>query len=422
MEGNYIPRSDTSSSLVSSYNIRARNGRQSRGAGQYTDMDGSDSVLSDSDSFQGDENYQNGCHDSEDSDDYDIADVLVQTEPIRTQSRLIQAEEKYIRTEIELQERYGANVQPPKYVAPKPAVTIKVVAVPSTLKFMCKCLVVFPTEEQLHEHIRAVHPVMAFKCVACPMSFDTSTALDEHLYTHISVQPYRCKICQQGFSVRKNLIRHEKHPTNSCRNIAEAASKVKDFKCIACPKSFDTRSDLDAHVLYTHIGVKPFRCKICQQGFSNRNNLTGHKRNPPKSCRRFTEPGIKRRRNTVLYTGVRRKRAKLGKSEETGTNCTAPMYTVKEGSGSWVFKRCQPNNQSSCAEEPAAQFDDTRSVPTQTSETSSKEVQVDIEESSSNFVAAPISSDLHNNRKFLFSLTNYDECPFLKCIHNIFSC
>eukprot|EP00116_Pleurobrachia_bachei_P012995 sb/3473257/ len=134
---------------------------------------------------------------------------------------------KVYTNEIELQERYGANVQPPKYVAPKPAVTIKVVAVPSTPKFMCKCLVVFPTEEQLHEHIRAVHPVMDFKCVACPMSFDNSTALDEHLYTHISVQPYRCKICQQGFSVRKNLTRHEKHPTNSCRNIAKAGSTLK---------------------------------------------------------------------------------------------------------------------------------------------------------------------------------------------------
>ena len=355
MEENYIPHSDSTSSFVSAYNTRAKNGSQSRNAAQYNEMNGSDSILSDSDSYQNDENYQNKCYDSDDSDDYDVADVLVQTMPIRTRSRLIQAEEKYIRTEIELQERYGKNVEPPKYVAPKPAVTIKVVAVSATPKFRCKCLVVFPTEEQLHEHIRTMHPVRDFKCIACPMSFDTSAALDAHVYNHIGVQPYRCKICQQGYSTLSNLTWHQRHPPYSCRKFTEAGSK---------------------------------------------------------EIRRT-------QRNQFSDLSVPRKKAKVNKSVKTEKNTT--MYTVKEEPGSWVFQRCEPTNQmeSSCPEEPATPFDNTRSVPTQTPETASKEVQVDIEESSSNFLVAPLPStlpsDLHVNsmcysisKKFL-SITNYYE-------------
>eukprot|EP00116_Pleurobrachia_bachei_P006876 sb/3467138/ len=308
MEDNNTAHSNTSSPLVSPYNTRARNGRRPRNAGQYTEMDGSDS---DSDSFQGVENYETS--DSEALDDYDVADVLVQTLPIETQSVLSQAEEKVIRTEIELQERFGANSQPPKIV-----------------EFRCKCLDGFPTEEELHEHIRTMHPVENFKCIACPISFDSRSALDAHIYTHIVVKPYQCKICQQGFSTRKNLTRHQKQPPSSCKKFTEEGSKVKDFKCMACPMSYDTRTALDAH-LHTHIGSKV------------------------------------KRSNQPVYTGVPRKRAKVAEKD-----CTTEIYNVEEA-GSLVSKRSEPTNESgsSCPVQPTAKFDNTTQAP----ETATKEIQ-----------------------------------------------
>lgn len=56
---------------------------------------------------------------------------------------------------------------------------------------------------------------------------------------------------------------------------AKGGKRLKRFRCSYCPKRFDQRSNLIAHIR-SHTGEKPFTCKVCKRPFSQKSNMTRH--------------------------------------------------------------------------------------------------------------------------------------------------
>lgn len=56
---------------------------------------------------------------------------------------------------------------------------------------------------------------------------------------------------------------------------SKSGKRLKRFRCSYCPKRFDQRSNLIAHIR-SHTGEKPFTCKICKRPFSQKSNMTRH--------------------------------------------------------------------------------------------------------------------------------------------------
>ena len=52
--------------------------------------------------------------------------------------------------------------------------------------------------------------------------------------------------------------------------------KLKDFKCMECPRAFSQRSDLVIHVVRVHKKIKRFKCNICEVALTGSGDLKSH--------------------------------------------------------------------------------------------------------------------------------------------------
>lgn len=85
-----------------------------------------------------------------------------------------------------------------------------------------------------------------------------------HSLIHSKMKNYACETCQKTFSRKDMLDRHTKnHPMK------------QNFTCNICQKNFSRKNNLERHI-QTHLESKSFICNTCQKTFSDKYTLTRH--------------------------------------------------------------------------------------------------------------------------------------------------
>ncbi|XP_030043860.1 zinc finger protein 300 [Microcaecilia unicolor] len=77
---------------------------------------------------------------------------------------------------------------------------------------------------------------------------------------------YICSECGKSFNTQSNLIAHVSVHTG-----------VKPFKCSQCEKSFTRNANLQKHER-SHTGERPYKCTVCGKGFNQSSHLIIHHR------------------------------------------------------------------------------------------------------------------------------------------------
>ena len=134
------------------------------------------------------------------------------------------------------------------------------------------CNEVFESTELLTNHLLKEH-VKSGKssylchwegCSRCGKPFTQKQKITRHLNTHTKHKPFQCEICNKRFSLELMLKQHMRIHTGE-----------KPYKCDICGKTFKTSSSLTIH-LRVHSGDKPMECKICGKRFNESSNLNKH--------------------------------------------------------------------------------------------------------------------------------------------------
>jgi transcription elongation factor Elf1 len=123
-------------------------------------------------------------------------------------------------------------------------------------QFSCnKCSSIFTSKNILDLHVSIVH---LNKCNICDKTCDSAQLLAVHQRTHSS-----CAQCGAVFASRGLLLQHNRQ-----------MHRVT-FECEHCPLKFAFKSDLERHMIRSHL-PKQFQCTICGNMYAEERYLMSH--------------------------------------------------------------------------------------------------------------------------------------------------
>ena len=148
---------------------------------------------------------------------------------------------------------------------------------PRPKKYLCtepNCDKAYSRPCLLEQHLRSHADERPFVCTAlgCGKAFLRDSHLKTHMLSHSIEKPLYCSYCGKGFNTNQHLNRHERThvPSIKCtyegctaafrrnsqlrKHVAECHTFRKQFACPSCPKEFDVKSRLDAHLEKCHQG------------------------------------------------------------------------------------------------------------------------------------------------------------------------
>ncbi|XP_071785564.1 zinc finger protein 423-like [Asterias amurensis] len=167
--------------------------------------------------------------------------------------------------------------------------------------FVCKQPIQMETEflshaQQHNEEIAG--PGNTIRCVACLQILTSMVELQLHARYHTQAPPstgvhelYPCYVCGKTFGSRTDVVPKLdgcNHPCFMCLNCIKASLECQFFgssiikkpqnnthRCPKCTVKFETREELDIHLL-THGSGKTYQCIKCQQNFATEMEIQLH--------------------------------------------------------------------------------------------------------------------------------------------------
>lgn len=102
----------------------------------------------------------------------------------------------------------------------------------------------------------------------CTKKFNLKHHLNRHLKVHENPTPYSCNVCNESFKLKSQLNNHSVlHNPEPLALTTKQFLKKKEYKCPACPLTFDKWSNLTTHKLDHRINEKSFSCDFCEKTF-----------------------------------------------------------------------------------------------------------------------------------------------------------
>ncbi|XP_026743964.1 zinc finger protein 551-like isoform X2 [Trichoplusia ni] len=148
--------------------------------------------------------------------------------------------------------------------------------------------------KHLTEHMTDHYP--NYKCDECSRQFINLRSQKIHSFRH-RIGTFKCMHCPKIFNTRIKVKEHERviHQNGSkTRKCGYCDEKFMDsvqrtnhevkvhgiqmpkFECKACGKSFDSQRSLNNHVNHFHLLLRPHICPECGKGFYKKNELKRH--------------------------------------------------------------------------------------------------------------------------------------------------
>ncbi|XP_055951454.1 zinc finger protein 26-like [Argiope bruennichi] len=147
--------------------------------------------------------------------------------------------------------------------------------------FCYACFKVFPTEDDVNEHMDEHIMIRTFDCEVCKKRFKNQVLLEKHKCVSDGPRPFLCKICGRRFLRIYHLERHlavhkrKKELFGGVRNDSKDSSDEKPYECDKCEKRYKTEIDLSKHRC-DNDGPRTFVCKECGKRFNRIYHLQRH--------------------------------------------------------------------------------------------------------------------------------------------------